>query len=439
MRTTAFFMLGLLLLPFLAGVVAAEESEELARIGVEAARADRLDLDNDGDYDQIHVVAMINASNDAAINIEVVAEHSTMGLSFWDNVTVPAGELHTVDVEVEAWSNGEYSIWLRIHDAGSGTVLHDAHIATHALDARLTAPTLSMDLESEEIIFTGDSCLIHRDFSDLVGERYDAMGTVSISGVPWSVGANETTVDCSNWPAGEYTITEHYRNRLNMAASAELNFQIHVHPAPSFEFVTAGMATEAGTPCSIEINATGETLLAENDVEWMMVAPDQTVDYQADAFLLDCTMYAPGVHKIRTTLTSPQGRETTHAINIVRMPPAVDASQAVLDASGDADRWPSVSEGEEYAPSPLLLNLGVSAALVGVSGMLVAIILGIAVGILLTRESEGEEADWGLAAAPDPEGLPSYVDPDGIHWRQQPDGSVDWYDASRGVWSRFEG
>jgi len=30
------------------------------------------------------------------------------------------------------------------------------------------------------------------------------------------------------------------------------------------------------------------------------------------------------------------------------------------------------------------------------------------------------------------------VDESGVHWRQQPDGSVDWWDAAERRWERFQ-
>ena len=38
----------------------------------------------------------------------------------------------------------------------------------------------------------------------------------------------------------------------------------------------------------------------------------------------------------------------------------------------------------------------------------------------------------------DPDGLPTYTDPQGITWRQHPDGSMEWWDGIEGIWVKFE-
>ena len=39
-----------------------------------------------------------------------------------------------------------------------------------------------------------------------------------------------------------------------------------------------------------------------------------------------------------------------------------------------------------------------------------------------------------MGLEPDSDGLPSYVDPTGVQWRQHPDGAVDWFDQVSGQW-----
>jgi len=34
--------------------------------------------------------------------------------------------------------------------------------------------------------------------------------------------------------------------------------------------------------------------------------------------------------------------------------------------------------------------------------------------------------------------MPTYVDDTGVHWRQHPDGNVDWWDSSQNLWQPFE-
>ena len=150
-------------------------------------------------------------------------------------------------------------------------------------------------------------------------------------------------------------------------------------------------------------------------------------------------MWSPGVHKIRATLTSPQGRETTQALNLVRLPPAPNASLDVLNASGDSQLWPSISQGDEYEPTPLFMNLPATIALVGAGGFVLALLLGLFVGKRMGQEPEVERDIWDTVEhAPDSEGLPSFVDESGVHWRQQPDGSVDICDPPNIKKKRFQ-
>ena len=150
-------------------------------------------------------------------------------------------------------------------------------------------------------------------------------------------------------------------------------------------------------------------------------------------------MWSPGVHKVRSTLISPQGRETTVGLNVIRLPPAPDASLDVLNASGDSNGWPDVSQGDEFEPTPIVMSLSATIALVGSGGFVLALILGLVAGNMLGGESKKEEDLWASSEqTPDSEGLPSFVDESGVYWRQQPDGTVDWWDATENQWLRFQ-
>jgi len=430
--------LALLIVPLLSGMASAQDASHIV---INDSRADHLDEDSDGDFDIVRVTASIGTTAiSAEIAVEVIAENEDLSISFWNNTSLAGGETFNIQTTIKAWADGDFDVWLRVWDAETGTVVHDAHLGSHTLVASLTPPILSMQLESAPLIFTGDTCLVHRVSSDQVGAHYGTMGVVSIQGVPWWVGEHETPLDCSRWPAGDYTLTEHYRNGLGMSTSMSLSFRIHVHPPPAFAVNVTGRATEAGTPCEMIIEAAEGTQMPEMGVRWTLIDPaQQGLHIDAEA-RVDCTMWAPGVHKVRATLTSPQGRETTVALNLVRLPPADDASIEVRNASGDPDRWPSVSQGAEYEPEPLLFNPAASIAAVGVGGFIIALLAGILASRMIDRESKTDDEMWEDApVTPDSDGLPSHVDESGIHWRQQPDGQVDWWDAETAQWLRFQG
>ena len=85
------------------------------------------------------------------------------------------------------------------------------------------------------------------------------------------------------------------------------------------------------------------------------------------------------------------------------------------------------------------MSLSATIALVGSGGFIIALILGFVVGNMMNGESKEEEDMWDTPqAAPDSEGLPSFVDETGVHWRQQPDGSVDWWDTTENQWLPFQ-
>ena len=426
----------LLLAPMLASSVAAQDA---SHITIGASRADGLDMNIDGDDDRINVTALIGSSlNAVSIGVEVTASTADITLTFWDNFTLNAGDVHTVRTVIDAWEDAEYTIEMRVLDLDSGMLVNSSEFGPFELMASLTQPSLSMSLESTESLFTGETCLINRSFSDQVGARYDRTGIISISGSPWLVGEHESPVDCSRWPAGEYVVTEHYRNGLGMVATEELRFTIHIHPPPAFEIVVSGGDTPAGTPCELVSNATEGTRLAEMDIDWYVTQPNQEIDWHGDTSILDCTMWAPGVHKVRVSMTSAQGRETTEALNLIRLPPPADASEIVLNASGDPDRWPTVSQGDAYKPEPLFVSLSISAAIVGAITFVFAVLAGVVVARLTSRSRRDTSEDWEESFIPDAEGLPTFTDDEGLHWRQQTDGSVDWWDASNQVWTRYE-
>ena len=139
---------------------------------------------------------------------------------------------------------------------------------------------------------------------------------------------------------------------------------------------------------------------------------------------------------------------TTLGVNVVRLPP-LDPSDPSLGNNTEPTSWPSSSSGENYEATPLFLNLQASAAAIGGGGILFGLIFGIFVGLLLTRgNNSSDRLDEVMEAAAlsltdgeienVAEGLPTYTDPQGITWRQHPDGSMDWWDGTEGIWVKFE-
>ncbi|MDP6856233.1 MAG: hypothetical protein QGH13_01715, partial [Candidatus Thalassarchaeaceae archaeon] len=163
---------------------------------------------------------------------------------------------------------------------------------------------------------------------------------------------------------------------------------------------------------------------------------------------LDCGLWDPGVHKVRVTATNPQMQATTLGVNVVRLPPFDPTDPSLGNISDDAS-WPSSSSGEEYEAIPLFLNLEASAAAIGGGGILLGLIFGIFASLILTRGNSSSRRLEEVMAAAAPsmnegeiediaEGLPTYTDPQGIIWRQHPDGAMDWWDGVEGIWTKFD-
>ena len=98
----------ILLVPLFAPVVSAQDAPH---IGVDSSRADRLDLDNDGDRDTIRVVYLLNTTShyaEAAVQIDV--EHAGMTLTFWDNLTFNRTSPYFGSTDVQAWVDGTFIV-----------------------------------------------------------------------------------------------------------------------------------------------------------------------------------------------------------------------------------------------------------------------------------------------------------------------------------------
>jgi hypothetical protein len=113
-----------------------------------------------------------------------------------------------------------------------------------------------------------------------------------------------------------------------------------------------------------------------------------------------------------------------------------------LNASGPESLWPDRSLGAGHEATPFFGNSnGVAQGVVFLIGALIAILLGIFAAVMWTRRGEEDGYMTGIvgdAIEPDSDGLPSYVDPTGVYWRQHADGNVDWYDAVVDQWVPYE-
>lgn len=438
-----------------------------------AIRNDSLDTDDDGSYDAIRVVLVLNAtSGQADINMLLSASTGLRSTEQWDNRTVIGQE--NLSLTVDAWEVGQYSLNLRMYDPVVGDLLADIDIGTLWMDPALSLPTLEMTLNAPATIETGDSCMVTRFFVDEVGFRYSQMGSRTFTGVPFQVYDSDTQLDCSVWPAGDYELRESYQNGFGQTAEKVLQFSIYNRPAPSFNLSVTGEGGEIGSDCSINIVA--ETL---DPIEFATYArvwditPAQSV---GDAASVDCRNWQPGVHKIVVVVSNEEGTSTTRGLNLVRLP----VLKPTLEQSEAAESWPTRSLGEQLEMQQdgwyvvggvtgivFLLSIimtirrgrrksgSIEKGLAGVEDPMTVKMMAPNSGSTPIQKNDfhglpGVQATLDVGAntsaqplallssgEPDPQGLPVFTDADGIVWRKHADESMDWWDGNTSNWVRF--
>jgi hypothetical protein len=404
-----------------------------------------LDLDNDGDRDTIRVVYLLNTTShyaEAAVQIDV--EHDGMTLTFWDNLTFNRTTPYFGSKDIQAWGDGTFTVRLKVWDAELEMIVHTEELGDFELMASLAKPYLRLDLEAADTIFLGEDCIVERVFLDEIGDLYGATGVISLSGTPWLVPSDLSDIDCSSWPAGDYQLHMFYRNTLGFSTQTSTGFTIHSPPPPMFTLNVSGNNLDVGSPCTVAVEPYIGTVMALMTVEWEITDP-RGEDVTVPGFsTVDCQMWQVGLSKVRVTVTSPEGQYTRGGFNLVRLPPKGEVSAEVLESAGPANMWPERSLGEEYQPTPFFGESIIAAqSVVAIIGIGVGIILGLFGGAMWNRRGEDDEFAIGDSAAmdiePDAEGLASYVDPTGVHWRQHEDGNVDWFDQVSGQWVPYTG
>jgi hypothetical protein len=239
---------------------------------------------------------------------------------------------------------------------------------------------------------------------------------------------NQTTLDCSHWPAGEYQLKEAYRNDLGQTAEYWLNLTIHNRPAPSFSLDVVGNQNMTDEPCQITmvpnmVAVDFSTFEKIWTVQGSTLAGNSSTSY-------DCKVLPAGVHLITLEVINNEQIRTVHAVNLVRLP-GLDLTEE------EAASLPSRSFGEDTQTE------SVGWVSIGILGLVVCIV----VFILLVRVKDegtvGQLRDLGptpmiLAdGSPDTEGLPTITDDEGVLWRQHPDGTTDWWDAQLRIWHKW--
>lgn len=415
-----WFLIALMLSLSLVGQVSAEEEESdpfvSAGLNLVALRNDSLDSNQDGMMDAIRVVVVLNSTQQwVDLTLTLIGEHS--GFTVKEEVLMSFDDQENASLTYDSWATGEHRLILEISDA-DGRLLKSITIGTFDLSPALAVPSVELVLSGSEIMQTGDGCEITRDFIDETGPRWDFVGTRSIIGTPFKVLDSDDKLDCSNWPAGTYIVSETYQNGLGQTTSDTLELVIVNKPPPHFTIEINGNDALAGTPCTIShVQAAGENH-DDYTKDWIITP---SIGMAANASSLDCSKWDSGVYKILLTVTNDEEIKTTGGTMLIRMPSA--------EVTTDDDA-PVLSRGEETETSN-----------VGIFGIgILAIVLGIAVFVLMMKGPEDEQVGNIMldeTGEPDAEGLPTHEDDNGMLWRRHDDGEVDWWDRSSLVWKRW--
>ncbi len=409
------------------GNVGAESDIGLEEAGLTmvALRNDSLDLNQDGDVDAVRVVVILNSSTPSTlVDVRLIATHNDRQVI--ETTTIDVVGQTNASLTYDAWSRGAHELALGFYDM-NGVEISTIGLPTYEMVPALQTPMLSLQFTGKSNLQTGSNCEINRMFADETGPRYGAIGTLTFTGAPFIVLDNATTIDCSSWPAGEYSLRETYRNELGQTAETSLNLTIENRPAPAFELLVTGDGLTNDRPCLVAAQPSNDN---EDFSEYTMEWDVSSTSLISEGPVYDCSALPAGVHLVVLKVTNLENIASTQAVNIVRLP----ASELTQE---EQEVLPSQSFGEETATED------VGWYTIAVLGLLVAVI----VFVLLVRFRENDELltlpELGPApqilndGSPDPEGLPTVLDDEGQLWRKHPDGSMDWWDSAYNIWQRW--
>ena len=428
MRKVAYFLIFLFLIPVLGATDVRAESDialEDAGITMVALRNDTLDLNQDGDVDAVRVVVVLNSTSESTfVDVRLIAIHNDREVI--ESTIVEIVGQTNASLTYDAWSRGSHDLLLGFYDM-NGAEISKISLPSYEMVPALQTPTLSLQFSGQDNLQTGSSCEINRMFADETGPRYGAIGTLTFTGAPFIVLDNATSIDCSSWPAGQYSLRETYRNELGQTAETSLNLTIENRPAPTFDLVVNGDGQTTDRSCLIAIQPTNAN---EDFTEYTKAWDVSTTSQITEGSVYDCSTLPAGVHLVVLKVTNLENIASTEAVNIVRLP----AAELTIE---EQEALPSQSFGEETSTED------VGWYTIAVLGLIVAVV----VFVLLVRIQEDDELltlpELGPApqilndGSPDPEGLPTVVDDEGQLWRKHPDGTLDWWDSAYNIWQRW--
>jgi hypothetical protein len=408
-----------------AGEQTTEERLMEEGLTVLALRNDTIDTNQDGDIDAVRVVVVLNstsAQNDLIVKLRGLHKEREV----LEVAEVSFSGQTNLSLVYDAWSKGEHRLRLDFFDE-DGEFIASNPLPTFVLTPALRVPSVELTLHAAATVQTGEACEVERVFHDETGPRYGESGVRTFSGAPFSVLDAHGTLDCSSWPAGDYTLRETYRNGLGQTTEATLNFTITNRPAPQFSLSLVGHQNTTDLPCSASMSVEGIVDTSAWSKLWSIKgAPVEG----ANSTTLDCSQLPPGAYLITLEVTNDMMISSKQGVNLIRLPSSTDG--------GDEETLaPSTSLGDDTPTESVgWLSIGILALLVT-----------FVVFLAFVRERTVEPLDLpSLGPAPqvladgrpDAMGLPVVTDDQGVLWRQHPDGSLDWWDVEWRVWHGWD-
>tara|TARA_B100000886_G_scaffold264971_1_gene189395 strand:- start:789 stop:2018 length:1230 start_codon:yes stop_codon:yes gene_type:complete len=403
-------------------------SDSLAEAGLSliALRNDTLDTNQDGDNDAIRVVVVFNTEQqNTNLELRLIGEYKDREVI--EILQFTFSEQSNASLVYDAWASGEHELRMQIVDQ-DGNIITTIPLPTYVLKPALQTPSITLALNAPQHIETGDECTISRVFSDETGPRYGASGVRTFSGAPFTVLDSQDSLDCSNWPAGDYQLKEAYRNDLGQTTEDWLNLTIHNRPAPDFSLLVSGDGNTTDTECLITMIPADADIDFSSFQKIWRIQGNQVAGNVGDQF--DCSTLSAGVHLVSLEVINDELISAIEGVNLVRLP-------------GDelTEEQKSVAPSRSYGDDTETESVGWIS--IGVLGLVVVILS----YLVLVRVKDGDEElpmrDLGPTpmilsdGSPDAEGLPTTTDDDGVLWRQHPDGNHDWWDAELRVWVRW--
>jgi len=434
-RYFSLFSVALVLLSIIAlshasvnAVADESSSDSLAEAGLSliALRNDTLDTNQDGDNDAIRVVVVFNTERENTnLELRLIGEYKDREVT--EILQFTFSEQSNASLVYDAWAAGEHELRMQIVDQ-DGNIITTIPLPTYVLKPALQTPSIVLALNAPQHIETGDECTISRVFSDETGPRYGASGVRTFSGAPFTVLDSQDSLDCSNWPAGEYQLKEAYRNDLGQTTEDWLNLTIHNRPAPDFSLLVNGNGNTTDAECLITMIPTDADIDFSSFQKIWRIQGNQVAGNVGDQF--DCMTLPAGVHLVSLEVINNELISAIEGVNLVRLP-------------GDelTEEQKSVAPSRSYGDDTETESVGWIS--IGVLGLVVVILSYLVLVRVKDDDQELPMRDLGPTpmilsdGSPDPEGLPTTTDDDGVLWRQHPDGNHDWWDAELRVWVRW--